>query len=411
MDKMTLTDVTRRTAGGYRVDRKCKHNTSIGYCEVGNTLTYTLVGDPTDINSAVAEIMIMAAQDVLDLSKPTFKGDLTAKELAGKVSDVYPTVFLFTEEHYVSYQRIYIECGTYRCHYDAKEAFLMLSEWEGMMGVTQKKAHRFACDGEKELDKKDKDFKPYKCCRGYRESRSSIYDADEQRIARKYRTLGPLSQSLTDEGMRKAMSALTAIVSIGKLYGDRQQELAQRAISQWLWDDYKREGSEQAVMFDAGTFDYAPDCWRVVDEDFAKEMLMRWKKFMVDNAVPDWIKKDGMVQFRNQENTVKKWQGKLKVCQVYGKLDYKCSRIEWWAEVCTTKGKWDSVHHNVSRFEAYGDNGNDNGNVNLNDNENDNVNPNVNSSRVQESQQPTANSQSAAQPSFAELLRRVLLAA
>lgn len=388
MEKLTLTDITRRTAGGYVIDRKCEHNVAIGYNGVGNILTYTLTGEPTDINSAVLEMMIMAAQDVLDMSKPMFKGDFTAKELAGKVSGFSPVVFIFTNEQYVSYQRICIECGTFKCHFEAKEMFVMLSEWEGMMSIPQNKAHRFPCEAEKEMEK-DVIIKPYKCSRGYRPRRIVINDPDQERIERKYGTIGRLAQSLTEEGMKRAFSTASVIL---EYEGHPLHDIAKTVLSKKLHDDYGVKDT-QPVTFDRSAFECAPECWIVEDRAYMQELRDCFNRLTAEYPAPDWMKVGDFVQRKNQHLAPKKWQGKLKVCHI--EPLYECNIIRWYVRVSTTKGKWDYMDCRADWLEVWTE-----------------PEPKMKSEKVKklkgEKPQPSVIKP---QPSFADLLRKVLFSA
>ena len=356
---LTLVNITRKTSGGV-IDRKCEHGMAIGYGEVRNILTYTLVGEPTDINGCVLEMMIMAAQDVLDLSCPLFGGDFTAKELAGRLSGCVDMVVLFTNPQYVSYQRICIECGTFKCHYNAKEVFLMVAEWEGMMSIPQNKAHRFPCEAEKEMEK-DFIIKPYKCNRVFKPERIIINDPDQERIARKYAVLGPLSKSLTAEGMRKAFSVAAVIEEFREqrdLY-----DIVKTLLCNKLHDDYgatvkaldkngkEHEEKTQTVEFSAKDFNHAPDCWMTGDRAYMQELRDYFNAITAEYPAPDWMKVGDFVQFKNQKNTMKKWQGKLEVFAV----GPRCTgtRIVWYVEVGTTKGRYDSICHTADHFEAW----------------------------------------------------------
>ena len=117
--------------------------------------------------------------------------------------------------------------------------------------------------------------------------------------------------------------------------------------------DMKCAQLQQPIIFESGDFKNAPEVWIQVDDDYVKELLARWEEFMADNKAPKWIKKGMYVQFKNQENTVKKWQGKLEVLGIYGELDFYCKRIDWYASVCTTKGRYDSRLFNVDSFEKW----------------------------------------------------------
>ena len=398
---LTLVDITRKTASGYRISRKCEHDIAIGYCDVGNILTYTLENKQADINSAVLEMMTMAAQDVLDLSKPLFKGDFTARELAGRVANCIDPVELFANPDYVNYKRIYIECGTFKCFYETNEVFLMLSEWEGMMSIPQNKAHRFPCEAEKEKEK-DVELKPYKCSRGYRPRRVAIYDADEERIAKKYKVLGPLSKSLTEEGMKKAFSVAAVLYGLEKQYD--LYDIAKVVLSKKLHNDYGVKDTD-AVQFCGKDFEYAPDCWLQVDDAYVEELRDYLSNMYAESPAPDWMKVGDFVQLKNQKLAPKKWQGKLKVCAITPNIDYRyANRICWYVEVSTTKGKWDSMTRTADWFVGYSESPTSVPSPGRGEKR-------AKAPSLQNENADIRNDVTEAKPTFAELLRNVLMAA
>ena len=351
MEKLELVSMALGTPGRLGVNRKSELNQTLGFRETGNILSYELRGDSHDINREVLEMMATAAQDILDISTPLYSGDYTAKELAGRVCGCIDMVMLFTNEQYVSYERIRITAGSFKCQFNAKDIFRTMAEWEAMMGVTQKQAHRFPCEAQKAMDK-NVQVKAYKCSRTFRFPSGKCVDPDEEVIKKKYGDLGRLWRSLTDEGMRKALSVAVAFKKIGASYGYGLTYIAEQMFCKKMHDDYGLKDTD-AVMFDEGFFKYAPDCYRQVDEAQVRSVYAQWEEFAAANAAPAWIEKDMEVQFKNQENVTKKWQGRLKVLNVFPEMDFYAHRIVWKASVCTTKGKWSNVCHPVDRFEAF----------------------------------------------------------
>jgi hypothetical protein len=351
MEKLELVSMALGTPGRLGVNRKSELNQTLGFRETGNILSYELRGDSHDINREVLEMMATAAQDILDISTPLYSGDYTAKELAGRVCGCIDMVMLFTNEQYVSYERIRITAGSFKCQFNAKDIFRTMAEWESMMGVTQKQAHRFPCEAQKAMDK-NVQVKAYKCSRTFRFPSGKVVDPDEEVIKKKYGDLGRLWRTLTDEGMRKALSVAVALKRIEAAYDTELAEIAERLLCKKLHEAYGIKDTA-AVAFNEDYFKYAPDCYKQVDEAYARSQYMLWEEFFDENAAPTWIEKDMEVQFKNQENVTKKWQGRLKVLNVFPEMDFYAHRIVWKASVCTTKGKWSNVCHPVDRFEAF----------------------------------------------------------
>lgn len=303
------------------------------------------MGEELDVNTLVYELMIVAAYDMLELNKTVLGGDYTAAELAGNIG--YIPMFDKTNADYIV---IKIEAKTFSCSFEDKDIFSQMAEWEGVAGITPKQAHRFHVEG-KEVQNLPP-LKPYKRHRGYTTKKVS-YAAEERRIADKLLTIGRLEKGLNSEGMRKALSLLTAIRSAGKIYNYDTAAIAERVMSHWHWQAYRKEKGAQPISFTAQDFNYGPEIWKQVDEKYATELLVRFKKFLADNPAPTWIKKDDFVQLKNQATAPKKWQGKLKVERVYAELGLYCDKIIWCAQVCTTKGRWDFIKRDISHLEPW----------------------------------------------------------
>ena len=299
-----------------------------------------------DINEAVYAAFCVAGQTVLE-EHPDYllvDGQRTAAELAGGTR--YISAFLIDDHA----KCMAVEVSGFKCEFFLGDVFKMMAEWEGVCGITAKQAHRFYC--EPSTESRILELTPYRRDRVYRPKPVSV-KLDERRINAKFEVLGQLVQSLTSEGMKKAMSLLTAIKSAEKLYSAEHADMAAKVMRRWFWDIYGTTTSMDTIPFSAKDFQYGPECWKVVDEDYVKELLARWKEFVANNPAPEWIKRDDLVQLKNQAVTPKKWQGALKVYRVYGQLNHYCNSIEWYAEVCTTKGKWDSLERNVDALELF----------------------------------------------------------
>lgn len=338
------------------------------------------------VEQVVYDLMIIAAYDQLKMGQAVFKGDYTAAEMAGKVG--YLHQFMEGED----YKTIGIKTETFCCSYHAGEAFAQMAEWEGVMSLAPKKYHRFAVEG-KEMPSGVK-LKPYTRCHGYKPRTISLA-AENDRIAKKFEVIGPMYEVLGSEGMKRALSVLTAAKSIEKLYGYQMGELAERLLRRKLWREYgtcepmkrrvewlkseaarmKQNGEEkserakkmneefkslqQKIMlhmeryYTAKDFEAAPECWKVVDEDYAKELMAYFRKVLAESPVPKWPAKGDMVQMKEGYRAIKKWQGKLCVYEVRGQLDMYHDKINWYAVVCTTKGKHDSTTYKVDALEPW----------------------------------------------------------
>ena len=347
-----------------------------------------------DINEAVYAAFCVAGQTVLAHSTCFISGERSASELAGDFGWHTPAL-LVTDEAMVP--EMCIKAGDYQCSFLTENMFATMAEWEGVCGITAKQAYRFHCEAEEGWINPDAQLKPYRRDRVYRPKPVSV-KLDERRINAKFEVLGQLVQSLTSEGMKKAMSLLTAIKSAEKLYSAEHADMAAQVMRRWFWDIYGTTTSVDTIPFSAKDFQYGPECWKVVDEDYVKELLARWKEFVANNPAPEWIKRDDLVQLKNQAVTPKKWQGALKVYRVYGQLNHYCNSIEWYAEVCTTKGKWDSLERNVDTLELFSE-------------QEPVEKPAQKSQKAGNNPKPTIpNSETKAAPSVADLLLQVLAA-
>ena len=346
MATVKLTDSTVSITGrNFVADR------SVEGKSCGRVLTYRPhggSGDGMDVNELVYELMIIAASDMLDAGTVLYSGQYTAAELAGKAG--YVDVFYSAP----GYKSIRIEAGTFSYGFECSDVFCRMAEWEGAAGIPPKKAYRFACEAERQVPKVD--IKPYKRFRCYTPKKVSYAD-DDRRIAEKLKTLGRLSDGLNGEGMRKALSLLTAVNAAGSIFDYGVAKLAEEAMYQWHWGAYRKDGSAQPVAFTAKDFADAPQIWRQVDEKYAQGLLARFKRLLADNPAPSWASKGAMVQMREQDMQPRKWQGCLKVCGVYGMLNGTGTGIVWLAEVCTTKGKWNCTSRTVGCLEPWKDPG------------------------------------------------------
>ena len=373
MEKRKLTDGTVSLTGlKVKAVRTVEHHTFRHGTE--GVLTYKPFGNDGskyNTNELVYGLMIIAAYDMLEVGKVFVTGDYTASELAG--TNGYIHAYLENgNEDYVDYDYINIETKTFRCRFTTRSIFEQIAEWEGVMGLTAKKCHKFRCTTTEV--RSGSIAKPYKRCHGYH-PRTVSWTAENARIGKKFKVIGRMAQSLSSEGMKKALSLLTAVKSVEKLYGHEMADIASRLMNRWHWEQYPRQQvvyqtlvggklvekkypediDPTPVVFSASDFKDAPGCYKVVDEDYTKEMLHRFREFMNANVCPSWIGKDNSVQLKNQQAAPKKWQGRLKVCRVFGSLDAYCKCITWYAEVCTTKGRWDSMNRTVGTFEAWVD--------------------------------------------------------
>ena len=348
------------------------------------TVTYRPHGrcwDGEDVNAIVYDLMIIACYDMMTVGDVLYGGDYTAAEMAGTLCGLH---------QYVEgdYKTIRIETKTFCCTYHTGEAFYQMVDWESATNMAPKNYHRFHCEG-KELPK---DVKILPLIRRSYKPKTISLAAENTRIAKKFEVLGAMSEDLGSEGMKRALSVLTAIKSIEKLHGHDMGDMAGRMLRRKLWRDYgKRErlhlreawltdemkrtdqGSDRyksmkkdldevrkklstpvsPVCYSARDFEHGPEVWKQVDEAYVKELIAYFRQVLADSPVPEWPKQGDMVQLKNQAKQCKKWQGKLSVWKVYGSLNEYQDRIEWLADICTTKGKHDSMTRGVESLEPW----------------------------------------------------------
>ena len=336
------------------------------------TVTYRPHGrcwDGEDVNAIVYDLMIIAAYDMLAVGKALYGGEYTAAEMAGKIGYLHQYV------EGGDYKVIKIETKTFCCTYHVSEAFAQMAEWEGVMNLQSKKCHRFTVEG-KELPKGAK-IEPYKRCCGYKPTTVSLA-AENNRLAKKFDVIGAMSEDLGSEGMKRALSVLTAIKSIKKLHGYDMGDMADRMLRRKLWRDYgKRErlhrrkawltdemkrtdqGSDRyksmkkdldevrkklsapvsPVCYTARDFEHGPEVWKQVDEAYVKELIAYFRQVLADHPAPEWPKQGDVVQFKNREKMQKKYQGKFLCEGLAAFLSLYFDRIEWRASLCVGKFK------------------------------------------------------------------------
>lgn len=283
----------------------------------------------SEINAAVYAVLCVVAQAVLDRSTCYISGERTAVELAGTIGKyAFPVMPLSeNEKHLQMADEVCVKAGTWKCNFPTKDIFTMMAEWEGVMGLTAKQTHKFHCEAKVEAPK-GMELKTYKRCRTYHGRRISIAD-EEKRIAQKFEVIGKMSQDLSDEGMKKAMSVLAAAKAWNKepaLY-----QLALKVMRKKLWSDYGKDEYAQPIVFTEKDFEHGPELWKHVNEDYVKVLVEHFKQMM---PVPTWVKDGDYVQYKNQEKVTKMYQGKLYVETVFAHVDTCGDRIEWFASLC-----------------------------------------------------------------------------
>lgn len=246
-------------------------------------------GSHLDTNALVYELMLIAGCDMIEVGCAVFSGDYTAVEMAGTVSLLHQFVVADDDR----YDLIRIKTATFSCQFYPGDVFEQIAEWEGVAGITNAKAYKFHCEG-KEMPK-GAVLKKYQRCHGYKPTRIS-FATNERYINEKFNVLGQLYVSLTSEGMRKALSLLTAIKSIGKLYGMDAEKKAWDLLLAFHWKRYQRkpvvyqklvagklveaqypEHIYAPFRFRASDFQYGPECYKVVDDDYVRELLQHFR--------------------------------------------------------------------------------------------------------------------------------------
>lgn len=284
-----------------------------------------------DVNQQVYELMITAAYDMLEIGHANYRGDFTAAELAGQAG--YLPMFTTYADADELYDYISIETKTFCCGFHAHHIFQQIAEWEGVMNLSPKKYYRFTVEG-KEMPK-DVKLKPYSRCHGYKPRTISYADTD-RRIAKKFEVLGKLYESLTSEGMRRALSVIEAAYFWDKASYELRS-MARRAMEWKLWKDYGREPGSQPVHFSTQDFQPGPEIWKQVDEDYVIELRRHFQQMLDSSPAPEWPKQGDVVMLKGRENMAKKYQGKFLCEGLVAMLSTYGDRIEWRALVRTKK--------------------------------------------------------------------------
>lgn len=293
---------------------------------------YYVAGDvaASEINEAVYAAFCQVGEAVLYCSTCLISGEQKASELAGKVCKYLDVV----QDNDGFPKEITIKAGTYQCHFETKDFFAMMAEWEGMMELKAKDVHTFACECKPEHRYANIDLKSYKRHRYYKPSTISLVD-ENKRIAKKFEVLTELYNSLTSEGMRRAMSVLKAM----QMWNNCKWELrfmAENALLRKFWKDYGKKGCEP-IAYGKSDFQNAPEIWKRVDEKYVAELVTYFQTMLSSVQKPSWPAKDDVVQFRDKDKLPKKYHGKYLVEDVAMSLNNTYDRIEWVAMVRTKK--------------------------------------------------------------------------
>ena len=338
MEKKRLTDGTISLTGlKVRAERTVEHHTfKHGTEGVLTYKPYEADGSKYDTNELVYGLMIIAAYDMLEVGKVFVIGDRTASELAGTNGHIHAYLENGNAD-YVDYHYVNIETKTFRCHFTTRQIFEQIAEWEGVMGLTAKNVHKFRCTTNEV--RMGSVVKPYKRCHGYHPRTISLV-MDERRINQKFEVLGKLYNSLTSEGMRKAMSVIAA----ARLFDNKSYEvkaLIKRAMRWKLWKDYARPDAAAEyslpISFSETDFQCGPDCYKQVDTKYVQALVDYWNKMVADSPMPEWPKQGDWVQFKNREKMTKKYQGKYLCEGMTASLSTYGDRIEWRASLRVKK--------------------------------------------------------------------------
>ena len=303
----------------------------------------------SEINAAVYAVLCYVAEEVLKRSTCYISGERTAAELGGKVEKYYfPIAPLPENEKYIQMApEVQVRAGTWKCTFPTKDIFKMMAEWEGVMGLSAKQAYRFQCETKENMPK-GMELKAYKRWRGYRPKRISFADEDK-RIAQKLEVIGKLSQELSGEGMRKAVSVLTAMKKLNKTLPYYYANVAEQVLRRKLWNDYGKKGGMGPMSYCERDFEYGPEIWKQVDEEYVKTLVEYFKAFMEANPAPKWVKEGRYAQFKNQENVAKKYQGGFYVDRLMAHV--RSEHVEWWVVIKVDRYKTEK--HPVSRMEPW----------------------------------------------------------
>lgn len=303
----------------------------------------------SEINAAVYAVLCHVAEEVLKRSTCFVSGERTAAELAGTVGKYgFPIAPLSENERHIQMaQEVQVKVGTWMCNFPTKDVFKMVAEWEGVMGLTAKQAYRFQCETKENMPK-SMELKAYKRWRGYRPKRISFAN-EEKRIAQKFVVIGKMSQDLSDEGMRKALSVLTAVKQLDKTVPYYYANVAEQVLRRKLWNDYGKKGGMGPMSYRERDFEYGPEIWKQVDEEYVKTLVEYFKAFMDANPAPEWVKEGCYAQFKNQENIVKKYRGKFYVEGL--EVHVWSERVEW--RVVIKMDRYKTEQHPVSCMEPW----------------------------------------------------------
>lgn len=306
-----------------------------------------------EINAAVYAALCVVARAVLDRSTCLIKGEHTAAELAGKIGGYVPVVDVLTynEPHIRMAPEVCVKAGAFTCKFLTEDIFKMTANWEGVMGLTEKKACRFPCEARAQEPMKDLELRTYKRRPTYNPKRISLAEEEKRiasRVAQKIGVISGMAQDLSSEGMRKALSVLAAV----EQFKDAPYyiyDLVPDVMRCKLWADFGKKGGTGPVPYCEKDFEYGPEVWKQVDEEYVKVLVEHSRKVLADYPAPDWLKEGRYVQFKNQENVTKKYQGKLYVDGI--KAEYYGGLIEWFAVIKRERYKTERYH--ASRMEPW----------------------------------------------------------
>lgn len=302
----------------------------------------------SELNAAVYAVLCYVAEEVLKRSTCYISGERTAAELAGTIENWIPIDPLSENGNLIQMApEVQVRAGTWKCNFPTIAIFTMMAEWEGVMGLTAKQAYRFQCETKKDMPK-GMELKAYRRWRVYRPKRISFAYV-EKRIAQKFEVIGKMSQDLSDEGMRKALSVLAAVKQLDKTVPYYYANIAEQVLRRKLWNDYGKKDGVGPMSYCKKDFEYGPEIWKQVDEEYVKTLVEYFKAFMDANPAPECVKEGCYAQFKNQENVAKKYRGKFYVEGLEAHV--WSERVEWWVVIKVDRYK--TEQHPVSRMEPW----------------------------------------------------------
>ena len=325
----------------------------------------------SEINEAVYTVFITVGNALLDRSTCYLGGDHTAAEIAGKLGGKFvPCVMFNTCEQLKMADIVKIVIGDkFSVQFPTDTLFEHMVEWEGQMGLSPKKQHLFYCECKQESFSREP-IKPYTRCHQAKQTNPYSAAREATRQNKKFEVLGQLYNSLTSEGMRKALSVLVAIGFYEKT-DFTKRDMAMKAMLRKLWDDYgKKDGylkrdielgkqldglhrigadkdqvialnaeinknrellalSRDAFPFTAKDFKFGPEVYKQVDDKYVMELRRHFEKMLAEDKKPTGIEVGDYVQFVGRENKTKAYQGKYLVEGIRQEIDYYGRRIEW----------------------------------------------------------------------------------